>query len=223
MRALTLHQCSPLTITSPVLRVPWRTITVEVAPLPCSSWLSIITPSTGAFGFALSSMISACNSTSSRSLSIFSPFRAEIGVQSTSPPQSSEVIPRFCICCFTRSIFAPLASILFMATTIGTPAFWAKLSASSVWGIKPSSAATTRIAMSVTFAPLSLIFENAAWPGVSRKVIFLPLQVTWYAAVCCVIPPASPATTLVLRIVSRSVVFPWSTCPSMQTIGGRGT
>ena len=40
---------------------------------------------------------------------------------------------------------------------------------------------------------------------------------------CWVIPPCSPSTTLVLRIESRSVVFPWSTCPITVTTGGRGT
>src|SRR5428012_18994 len=40
----------------------------------------------------------------------------------------------------------------------------------------PSSAATTRITMSVTLAPRARIAVNAAWPGVSMKVIFLPLS-----------------------------------------------
>ena len=40
---------------------------------------------------------------------------------------------------------------------------------------------------------------------------------------CWVMPPASPATTLVWRIASRSVVFPWSTCPMTVTTGGRST
>ena len=43
--------------------------------------------------------------------------------------------------------------------------------ASSVCGCKPSSAATTRITMSVEFAPLALTSEKAAWPGVSIKAI----------------------------------------------------
>ena len=34
----------------------------------------------------------------------------------------------------------------------------------------PSLAATTNITMSVVFAPLALIEEKAAWPGVSIKV-----------------------------------------------------
>ena len=38
---------------------------------------------------------------------------------------------------------------------------------------------------------------------------------------CCVIPPASPAATDVLRSVSSRVVLPWSTCPIIVTTGGR--
>ena len=40
---------------------------------------------------------------------------------------------------------------------------------------------------------------------------------------CWVMPPASPATTLVLRMASSSEVLPWSTWPMMVTTGGRGT
>ncbi len=40
---------------------------------------------------------------------------------------------------------------------------------------------------------------------------------------CCVMPPASPDTTLALRIASSSDVLPWSTWPMMVTTGGRDT
>ena len=40
---------------------------------------------------------------------------------------------------------------------------------------------------------------------------------------CCVIPPASPAITFALRILSNKEVLPWSTCPITVTIGGRAT
>ena len=40
---------------------------------------------------------------------------------------------------------------------------------------------------------------------------------------CWVMPPASPETTLVLRMASRSEVLPWSTWPMMVTTGGRGS
>ncbi len=65
-------------------------------------------------------------------------------------------------------------SILLTATTIGTSAALAWLSASIVWGITPSSAATTSTTMSVTSAPRARIFVNASWPGVSMKVIRRP-------------------------------------------------
>ncbi|MNC92502.1 hypothetical protein D3C83_89430 [compost metagenome] len=65
-------------------------------------------------------------------------------------------------------------SILFIATTSGTSAALAWLMASMVCGMTPSSAATTRITMSVTLAPRARIAVNAAWPGVSMKVILSP-------------------------------------------------
>ena len=39
---------------------------------------------------------------------------------------------------------------------------------------------------------------------------------------CCVMPPASPAATLDLRMTSSSEVLPWSTWPMMVTTGARG-
>ena len=39
---------------------------------------------------------------------------------------------------------------------------------------------------------------------------------------CCVMPPASPETTLVSRIASSRLVLPWSTWPMIVTTGARG-
>ena len=107
------------------------------------------------------------------------PLTADTGTVIVSPPQSSGAMPRCCICAFTWSRLAPFTSILLTATITTTLAFRACSRASSVWGMNPSSAATTRTAMSVTDAPRARILLNAAWPGVSRKVIFLPLCSTW--------------------------------------------
>ena len=63
---------------------------------------------------------------------------------------------------FRRSRLAPGLSILFIATTSGTPAALAWEMASLVCGITPSSAATTRITMSVALAPRARIAVNAA-------------------------------------------------------------
>lgn len=41
----------------------------------------------------------------------------------------------------------------------------------------PSSAATTKTTISVAFAPLALIAENAACPGVSKNVILAPVSI----------------------------------------------
>jgi len=137
------------------------------------------------------------------------------------PPQSSGISSYSVSSCFTRSILALGLSILLIATTISIPAAFAWLIASTVCGMTPSSAATTRIAISVEFAPRIRIAVNASCPGVSRKVIFSPLISTTEAPICCVIPPASPAMTWVSRILSRREVLPWSTCPITQTTGGR--
>ena len=67
---------------------------------------------------------------------------------------------------------APGLSILLIATIIGTPAALVWAIASMVCGMMPSSHATTRTTMSVTFAPRFRISVNASWPGVSRKVTF---------------------------------------------------
>ena len=129
-----------------------------------------------------------------------SPLRAETLTNIVSPPQASGIT--FCLprSLRTRSGSASGLSILFTATTIGTSAARACWIASIVCGITLSSAATTSTTMSVTWAPRARIDVNAAWPGVSMNVIS-PFGVsTWYAPMCWVMPPASPAATLVRRM-----------------------
>ncbi len=62
----------------------------------------------------------------------------------------------------TRSGSASLLSILFTATTIGTPAAFACWIASIVCGITPSSAATTSTTTSVALAPRARMAVKAA-------------------------------------------------------------
>ena len=97
--------------------------------------------------------------------------RAEISTMIVSPPHASGTRPCSDSCCMTRLGSALSRSILLMATMIGTSAALAWLRASMVWGITPSSAATTRMTMSVTSAPRARMAVNASWPGVSMKVI----------------------------------------------------
>jgi hypothetical protein len=77
---------------------------------------------------------------------------AEIGTIDVSPPQSSTSGPVGELGLDPLGLASAL-SILLSATTIGTLAALAWSIASSVWGMTPSSAATTSTAMSVTLAP----------------------------------------------------------------------
>ena len=124
-------------------------------------------------------MISATKKIVSNNSGIPSPDWADTGTIWMSPPQSSATSSSLAKSPFILSTSASGLSILFIATTICTPAALAWLIASTVWGWTPSSAATTRTTISVEFAPLALIFENAAWPGVSINVRFLSSIDTW--------------------------------------------
>ena len=129
----------------------------------------------------------------------------------TSPPNSSMTTPRSESSVLMRSGFASGRSVLFSAMTIGTPAARAWSMASTVWGMTPSSAATTSTAMSVTRAPRARIAVKASWPGVSRNTMRRPSWVASLAPMCWVMPPRSPSATDDLRIASRRLVLPWST------------
>ena len=160
--ARTRPNVSPTTMMSPTLSVPVWTSAVATGPRPLSSWASTIVPIAGRFGLALSSWRSA----TSRIISISSsrPRRvlAETGTSGTSPPYSSTTMPASVSSVLTRSGLASGLSILLSAMTIGTLAALAWLIASSVWGMTPSSAATTTTAMSVTRAPRARIAVNAS-------------------------------------------------------------
>ena len=79
----------------------------------------------------------------------------------------------------TRFGSADSRSILLTATTIGTSAARAWAIASIVWGMTPSSAATTSTTTSVACAPRERIVVKASWPGVSMKVSTRPSCIAW--------------------------------------------
>ncbi len=157
----------------PFLRVPFRTSKVEVMPRLGSRWASITTPSADLTGSALRSSSSATKSIISRSESILVPVLALISTDGVLPPYDSTSIFSSASCCFTRSKFISGLSTLFMATISWRLFSCAMEMASLVWGFTPSSAATTKIAISATLAPRERILEKASCPGVSIKVIFL--------------------------------------------------
>ena len=104
---------------------------------------------------------------------------ADISTTIVSPPHDSGTSSCSASWVSTRCGSALSLSILLTATMIGTSAALAWLIASIVWGITPSSAATTSTTMSVASAPRARICVNAAWPGVSRNVIRPPFCSTW--------------------------------------------
>ena len=106
---------------------------------------------------------------------------------------------------------------------MGTPAARAWSMASTVWGMTPSSAATTSTAISVTLAPRARIEVKASWPGVSRKTMRRPSWMASLAPMRWVMPPRSPAATDDSRMRSRRLVLPWSTWPMTVTMGARST
>ena len=83
-------------------------------------------------------------------------------MKTVSPPQSSGCSPSAASSFFTVSGFASGLSILLTATTMGTLAACAWATASLVWGMTPSSAATTRMTMSVAWAPRARIAVKAS-------------------------------------------------------------
>ena len=156
---------------SPTWRVPFCTSKVATGPLVRSRLASMTVPFASRSGLAESSSISETRRIISKSPSKFSPFRALTGTIMVSPPHSSGISPKSDNSCLMRSGLASGLSTLLIATTMGTPAALAWLTASRVCGCTPSSAATTRMAISVTLAPRARMAVKASWPGVSRKTI----------------------------------------------------
>ena len=114
----------------------------------------------------------------SSSLSRLVPFTADTSTSSTSPPMDLDedlVLQQF-------GADALRIGVRLVDLVDGDddrhPAALAWLIASIVCGMTPSSAATTSTTISVTLAPRARMAVNAAWPGVSMKVIFWPLRST---------------------------------------------
>ena len=160
--ALTLPLNWPAKTASPMRMVPPSTSRFVTYPRPLSNELSTTVPMARLPGLAFKSSISASSSTFSSNSSMFVPFLAEISWLWNLPPHSST---NTFISDSSWRILSALASgrsILLMAMTMGMPAACAWLMASLVCGITASSAATTMIAMSVTWAPRARMAVKAS-------------------------------------------------------------
>ena len=123
--ARTRPNALPARIMSPRFKIPDCTKMVDTGPRPLSKRPSITKPFAGVFLGALSSSTSACNNTASKSASMPLPVFAETSTNMVSPPQSSGTTSSATSSCLTRSELASGLSILFTATTNGTPAAFA--------------------------------------------------------------------------------------------------
>ena len=177
--ARTRPKVCPASTTSPVLSVPDCTSTVATGPRPLSRRASITRPLAMASTGARSSSTSAWSSTCSSKSSMPWPVLAETDTKGESPPNSSGTTSSTTSSFFTRSGLESGLSILLIATTIGTPAALACLIASLVWGMTPSSAATTKITMSVALAPRARMAVKASCPGVSKNETMPRGVFTW--------------------------------------------
>ena len=167
----------PLTKKSPFFKLPFVTSTVDTGPFPWSIRDSKITPMALTSKSAFRSRRSDWRIIFFLSLSKFFLVLAEISANKVSPLNSSAMSSYSKSWFFTFWGSALGKSHLLIATIIGTFAAFECFMASIVWGLTPSSAATTKITMSVTFDPLALISVKAACPGVSINVIFFPSSV----------------------------------------------
>jgi len=120
------------------------------------------------------------------------------------------------------------------ATTKGVRYLFRMLIDSIVWGWKPSFTSTIRTARSAREPPLLRRDVKEWWPGVSMKrrpgiwksplkrgphTSLMTAKGISVAPMCWVMAPASPSAMVVPLILSRRVVFPWSTWPMTQTMG----
>src|SRR5215831_19373357 len=152
--ARTRPNASPHTIESLTWRVPRCTSTVATGPRPRSRCASIATPCASWSGLARrSSSASAVRMIASSRSGMPVPSLADTSTNRVVPPNSSATKPYSVSWARTRAGSAPSLSILLTATTTGTLAAWAWLSASVVCGFTPSSAATTSTTRSVVSAP----------------------------------------------------------------------
>ena len=137
-------------------------LTVASGPRVLLISASTTMPTAARSGFAFRSSTSDTTRMFASRSSSPSFVRAETGTRGVSPPHSSITTPFSDSSVFTRSGFAFSRSILFIATTMGTPAAFAWSMASFVCGMTPSSAATTSTATSVTCAPRARMAVNAS-------------------------------------------------------------
>jgi hypothetical protein len=127
------------------------------------------------------------------------------------PPTSSRT---------SSSQSASTRSVLVKATSPrSTPRSWQMERCSLVWGMTPSSAATTSMTRSIPPAPASMFFTNRSWPGTSTTPQSMsPPRGRWAKPRSMVMPRSfsslSRSVSMPVRAFTRAVL-PWSMWPAV--------
>ena len=163
MIARTLPTTVPAMNVSPTLSVPSCTRIVATGPRPLSSLASSTVPDALRLGLALSSLhLGDEQDHLEQRIEVLLLLGRDFDHDGRRRPTLRAPGRGRRARCLTRSALASGLSILLMATMIGTPAALAWSIASRVCGMTPSSAATTRMTMSVTLAPRARMIVNAS-------------------------------------------------------------
>ena len=193
---------------SPTRSVPVCTSIRASTPRLRSSSASTTTPTPGRFGFAFNSATSATSSMLSSRSGMPSPALAETSTSITSPPHFSTTNS-----CSERLAAYPLGvgvGAVHLVDGHDDRHFRRLDVVYRLHGLRHHAVVRCddeHRDVRHLCAPRARMAVNASWPGVSMNVTGVPLCTTWYAPMCCVMPPASLATTFVRRMASSRVVL----------------
>jgi len=204
------------TSASPSETVPERMVPVTTVPNPFSVKARSTGRSSGpSAGRSATSAASA--STTSTSRGSPSPVRAETGTMAADsrkvPAQAARISSSSS---GSQSVPRPGSRSLFVTTTAPrvTPSSRQMSRCSRVWGMTPSSAATTSSTRSTPLAPAAMARTKRSWPGTSTTPATVPLgRGRWAKPSSMVIPrrfsSASRSVSTPVR-ARTSAVLPWS-------------
>jgi hypothetical protein len=213
--------CAPpgsSTSSAPLRTSPLHAVPVTIVPIP-------LFVHTRSIGMRKKSAVSRSPSARarSRSVSLSSAIPAPVttDVRMIGAPSKALPLTRSRISSSTRPASASSTrSIFVIATTASlTPRSRSTSKCSSVCGMTPSSAATTRIARSTPTAPETIVLTKRSWPGTSTIPAATPPPRSSGAKPRTIEIPrsCSSLSRSVLRPVSAFTisVLPWSTCPDV--------
>src|SRR4028119_2023486 len=146
------------------------------------------------------------------------PLTGTIGAEMPTPSSNSSTSS-----VASSAVSSSTASVLVRATTPrSTPSTRSTSRCSRVWGMTPSSAATTSRKASTPVAPETMFLTNRSWPGTSTRLARLPPGSESSAKPGTMGRPrrcSSSSLSVSVPVIRRTrVVLPWSTCPAVPMV-----